>query len=490
MATNQSHDASLVSPAHQGGVIGGTGYKFQDAFIVRRIPQWLADPLFVALLKEGLEDVEVQFNLDGRHTLEAYQVKNHHVPQGECCKIIAGFYQKDQDSPGTYSRFILACRGLGGQVKSLRQGLERLAGAQPLYQSTDRVLQDTERDLENRAKDIGLTTGLAFLKNKLSFDTELGDMTTDVSLCREFVGGIHQFFPEWASASWVALTAAYHDLARLISASIGTICSREDLTKRIQHAIDTTSPRLDKEGVLVRLYHWEDRSFDLSQEWDVLLDWSRHFDRLTRRVPSPNLWRDQLLPELEEAQRHIRASTNSRRIRFRPSASLSAGFALGWAFNEVKGYSFEVQQGSDLWVTDNPAAAGRQWIISKELELDRSSKHLCVELNQQTNVAPKVDRFLESRQLSFRARLSLAPDSGLGNRIDGATALAYAYHAKQVVRQAIDRYECTVVHLFYAGPLGLAIFLGRLFNAMHADIQCYEEQTGDQTYTPSCSLQT
>jgi len=246
---------------------------------------------------------------------------------------------------------------------------------------------------------------------------------------------------------------------------------------------------LEREGVTIRLFHWEDPSFDLSQKWDVLLDWSEHFDRSSRKVPGPTIWRDRMIPALEEAQRRVRGSTNSRYIRFRPSACLSAGFALGWAFSEVKGYTFEVQQGPDIWRTDTQPLVDRHLVMSEDSSFNKSSNDLCVEFSQQTKVRSKVDQFVDKTNLAFRARVELIPDIGFGKRIDGPSALTYANEAKQIIRQAIEKHGCKIVHLFYAGPLGLAIFMGWLFNAMHADIQCYEEQD-EGGYKPSCLLHT
>lgn len=488
MEHTPSQDASLLSPAHYGGVIGGKGYNYQDAFIVSRIPEWLANPSFVCLLKEGTEDVDVMFQGSNGAERLAFQVKDHAVKDSEFCVVITKFSQTDRDAPGTYSKFVLACRGLSDGAKSIRLGLERLQGARPLHNSDGHILQATRCDLQKRVDNLGLSVELPFLEGKVLLDTELGDMTSQKRLCQQFVGGIHEHFPEWANTSWVALVAAYHDLAHWINGSIGTTCSRDEFKDRIQRAIDTTTPRLEKEGTLVRLYHWEDQPFDLSEEWDVLLDWSQHFSRSTRKVPAQTIWQNSLLPELDEAQRRVRSSSNSRLIRFRPSACLSAGFALGWAFSEVKGYSFEVKQGPTYWNTDIPPATGPHWAIAKEIELDRSSTRLCVELSQQTDVARSVDTFLRTSGISCRARLNLIPDSGLGGRLNGAAALAYAYDAKKIIRQAIDKYHCTTVDLFYAGPLGLAIFLGRLFNAMPASIQCYEHQEDGAGYVASCLL--
>jgi hypothetical protein len=488
MEYTPSQNASLLSPAHYGGVIGGKGYNFQDAFIVSRIPEWLSDASFVCLLKEGSEDVDVKFQAHSATRRLAIQVKDHPVKDGEYRDVIAKFSKLDREAPGTFTNFILACRGVSEKAKSLHHAVTRLQGASPTHDSTEVIILATRRGIQESITDLKLDVDLKFLEDKVLLDTEIGDMTTDQRLCEQFVGSIHRLFPEWDKTGWVALAAAYRDIAYLIHRSIGKTCTREQLLESIASAISHTSPRLERDGTLVRLYHWEDPAFDLSEKWDILLDWSQHFSRSTRKVPTPAIWQDSLLPELQDAQKHVRATSSSKLIRFRPGACLSAGFALGWAFSEVQGYSFEVQQGPTFWNTGTPHAPGTHWVISRETELDRSSTRLCVELSQQTDVARSVDAFLRTSGISCRARLSFIPESGLGGRLDGAAALNYANGAKKILRQAIDRYQCTTVDLFYAGPLGLAIFLGRLFNAMHASIQCYEQQDDGTGYVPSCLL--
>jgi hypothetical protein len=489
MVLKEMLEPSLLSPEQRGGVTAGKGYNFQDAFIASRIPAWLADPSFDCLLKEGSGDIEVLFDDYGVKRRDLYQVKDHHVSPAEFRDIVQDFSNTEIKSLGTYSKFILACRSLGSGAESLRQSIEELQGAYPIYSPGDKILVATEQDIQERAKRIGLDISIDFLRQKVFFDTDLGDMKTDERLCEQFIGSIVRRIPKWAMVGGLGLSTAYRDIAHLINISIRQTCSRNLFEQRIQQAIDTSPIRLEREGVAIRLYHWEDPSFDLSQKWDVLLDWSEHFDRASRKVPDLTVWRDRLIPALEVAQKRVRASTNSKHILFRPSACLSAVFALGWAFSEVKGYTFEVQQGPAIWITDVQPLNKRHLVLSEDTSLDHSSKNLCVEFSQQTKVKPKIDKFVEKTHITFRGRIELIPDIGIGKRIDGPTALAYANEAKQFMRQAVDKYGCRTVHLFYAGPLGLAIFLGRLFNAMHADIQCYEEQY-EAGYTPTCLLHT
>lgn len=248
----------------------------------------------------------------------------------------------------------------------------------------------------------------------------------------------------------------------------------------------------DQERVTVRLYHWEGQpSLALDpKKWDVFLDWSEHFDRNRRRVPSPLLWNNRLIPQLEKEERRIRETKTSRCIRFQPPACLSAGIALGWTFRKVKHYTFEIEQPPDIWRSDAPIASERRWIVEDvaDISLDESSKDLSVEISQARDVTSRVLEFTRFHSRKFCAKITLRPDQDIGMPIDCPTALAYACDAKRIIGDAVDEYQCKTVHLFYSGPLGLAIFLGYQFNAIRAYIQCYEEQQTSEGYVPTCCL--
>ena len=71
--------ATLSDRQARGGVIRGKGYGFQAAYIVSRIPLWLADPDFAQFLQEGAGDVDVRFNREDGEERRYIQVKNYAV---------------------------------------------------------------------------------------------------------------------------------------------------------------------------------------------------------------------------------------------------------------------------------------------------------------------------------------------------------------------------------------------------------------------------
>ena len=98
-----------------------------------------------------------------------------------------------------------------------------------------------------------------------------------------------------------------------------------------------------------------------------------------------------------------------------------------------------------------------------------------------------MEHYLNQTDLKIRAFLYLQPFGGLSaTSVDDRTVGAFASAAKREIRRACNRYQPRLIHLFYLGPLGLAVLLGQKLNGL-ADIQCYERSktTG---YTPSCRL--
>ena len=66
------------------------------------------------------------------------------------------------------------------------------------------------------------------------------------------------------------------------------------------------------------------------------------------------------------------------------------------------------------------------------------------------------------------------------------SAIGYARSAKRLVRETVSKLGVDSIHLFFAGPLGVAIFFGQLLNSM-PEVQCYEQRQ-DGGYQLSCLI--
>src|ERR1051325_3377075 len=132
---------SLFTPKHRGGVIGGGGYNFQDAYIVSHLPGWMAFPDFHSILKEGLEDVDVLFGEGDDHRAWHYQLKDHRVDLREFKEVLQHFSEIAARKDIQTERFILGCCGLAPQLESLWRKIKELRGLRKAH--NDKTLEST-----------------------------------------------------------------------------------------------------------------------------------------------------------------------------------------------------------------------------------------------------------------------------------------------------------------------------------------------------------
>jgi len=124
---------------------------------------------------------------------------------------------------------------------------------------------------------------------------------------------------------------AFAETMRMIGARKGNVIDRGDMEKILQDAVRASIASEKK--ITLWLQNWTSEIFDPPA--DYALDWSAHFDRPTRRVPSPETWNDELILQLQALNKKILKDRKERLIRFRGKCTLSSGIALGAVFPTV-----------------------------------------------------------------------------------------------------------------------------------------------------------
>jgi Tol biopolymer transport system component/energy-coupling factor transporter ATP-binding protein EcfA2 len=234
--------ATLGDRQARGGVIGGKGYGFQAAYIVSRIPLWLADPDFVQFLQEGAGDVDVHFDRESGEERCYVQVKNYSVKPATAREVLAQFRETDEGSPGTYTLFTLACPGLHDRLKQLRGAVEELRGATPFFRpGEDPILDNTWADLERLVEKLNLPVDAGFLVDKVHFDTDLAGLRDDASLRRLFAGSLMEL-ERWAAVPPEAVARAYEKLALKCHRALRETYAREQVEAVIQEAVEEVVP--------------------------------------------------------------------------------------------------------------------------------------------------------------------------------------------------------------------------------------------------------
>jgi len=248
-------------------------------------------------------------------------------------------------------------------------------------------------------------------------------------------------------------------------------------------------------AIHVHLLTIKDQRFDI--EPDYRLDWRDQFvgpDACKGHdVLSPEIWNSRLMPDLLALECEINAKTNTRLLRVRGKARLSAWTAFGFVFSHVNGYMLEVDQNGQAWSTAiTPASDFRMMAVNAEGEkLAEQGDTVAVGISVSGCLDDDVRRDVQQHGSGVRSLLLLRPERELGPTClrDGADAMALSIQVKALMRDFAKTIGARRMLLYYFGPLGGACFLGHQLNAVCPQIQVMERigEPGKE-YLPSFLL--
>ena len=232
-------------------------------------------------------------------------------------------------------------------------------------------------------------------------------------------------------------------------------------------------------AVHVHLLTIKDQRFDI--EPDYRLDWRDYFvgpgNCKGHEVLSPDIWNARLMPELLALEGEINTRTQTRLLRVRGKARLSAWTAFGFVFSAVNGYTLEVDQNGQAWNSALvPAPDFRVVAINADGEnLADQGDTVAVGVSVSGSLDEDVRRDLRQHG-GVRSLLLLRPERELGPAClrDAADAMALACQSKAMMRDFAKRFGARRMLLYYFGPLGAACFLGHQLNAVCPQIQVME----------------
>jgi len=176
---------SLLAPKHMGGLEAGQGHAFQSAFVISRIPTWLADPTVSSILQEGWSDIEV-FHED--ETRELIQVKDARLGLQGLREVLEDFQQRENSSSGNlYKKYVVACSEAVESVSSLKRVIDRIH-ATTAYTDEERTTSFTGlSELVNRYK---LGRFSSILQQKVHIELGLGWLNLGDQVRKLLLGGI------------------------------------------------------------------------------------------------------------------------------------------------------------------------------------------------------------------------------------------------------------------------------------------------------------
>jgi hypothetical protein len=223
----------------------------------------------------------------------------------------------------------------------------------------------------------------------------------------------------------------------------------------------------------------------------VAVDWVQHYDgdEARQRVQprDPAAWE-----EMEADLRHAAAQLEAggwRTTIIRGALRQATFFRVGAALPQVRHHSLRYRQGAQLWSTD----AGKAAIPAPTMERRRvnAGEELAVVVGITLNATPAAESFVRAEQLPVRHILSIAPGTGPDDQAIASPgqAVAYAQQIRDLVRAEVDGHGTSRrVHLFLAGPGGLALFLGHRWNRLPTTV-VYEHLGAGQGYAAAFTIE-
>jgi hypothetical protein len=488
---NKDDKYTLTSPMGMGGIHGGEGFTYQDRYIACHISHWLNDPDFVRLMPEGTGDVDVVFEKDGKDQYEHIQIKDHLVATKEFKEVIESFVKIDGGTEKIYRKFTLSCPGFGQDVSALINKLERFKGAADFIDDANKKgLSSTETDVKAAITKLGLKSHYNFILEKVVFEQSPLDFSND-SACESFFGGNllkHSLYKKIVSE---IVNTAYNKILLKVISHKGKPLLLKDLTDEIESIISSLTPI--SEDIVMHVHNWTNERFDPNPSHTV--DWTTHFDRETKKVPDFSVWNTELIPELQKIKKELLTNTTARHIIFRGKCCLSTGLALGMVFPETGGWSFEIIQPGQpqAWKSNetkiNEYKIKHEVLDSAALGIPVSETENAVVFNVTGTAQEEVIQFLKDSGIALKKMLLIQLENSPGSFSiqSNAEAVSVATVSKDVIKRMLINHTATKTHLFFYGPMALALFLGQKLTSV-GSIQLYEYQ--QPGYKPSCNIKT
>jgi len=478
------HSGSLLSAQAMGGINAEKGFDFQTRYAACNVPLWLLEAAFHQLFFEGTGDIDIRYTGAGKSSRIHIQVKDHDVQPSELKSVIEQFKSMDSALPDSYKCFNLVCPSLSPTIRPVETGLARFRGAKAFYDDKPEALAPTKAELEDRLRDAGLGDYIDFIHAKVYIDVGHGDMHHDDRAINHFISRLLNH-PDYADKVRAMVQPAFAEIMRAIGASRGSVLERAEIERLLQAAV--TASVAGEKKITLWLQNWTNESFDPPA--DYALDWSSHFDRATRKVPSPETWNTELIPELEALKKKLLAERKERLIRFRGKCALSTGVAMGAVFPTVGGWAFEIPQppSKDDWRSDAPAT-NPYHLQMEVIDGSQGGPDIVLGLNIKGDGRQDIMRYVQSTGNPPKIFAFVSPPSQGGQSIKGAgDACAFSQAVRETLGQLLKTHQLRKTRIFFYGPFALAVFFGQQLTSV-GEIQLFEYQ--DPGYVPSCTLRT
>lgn len=235
---------------------------------------------------------------------------------------------------------------------------------------------------------------------------------------------------------------------------------------------------------------------DMDRRNDKVLDLTELFDG--RKIRHPEDWQRKVLPRLQKFLDHY---VNPRRpLVLDLAAHSSIAFAAGWLLEAKSGLDIRVRQrtqaqGECEWhPNEGEIPEGPLWLDRPDLVISPAASDLAVALSVTHGVEQEVQEMIGRQGLPIRRIIdaTIAPQPEQRAVVGGAHMLRLAKELLPRLRQRAPQERDGRLHIFYAGPNALQLYLGQLARPL-GRIVLYEydfegRQGAEERYQPSIEL--
>lgn len=478
------NNISLLSKKSTGGIIGSSGYSFQTHYIASCVPNWISIRDFTQLIMEGTGDADVRFQSNGVSSRVHIQVKNHEISPSEFREVIDAFKNVSDGFPGANYKFVLASPSLSRDLRPLENVLTRYRGAKPFFSDVESELEATKAGVVSAISKLGLFSLADFILEKVSFDTGLTDFHQLDKSRAIYVGNLMSH-TQYRTKPGSALEESHNALLCFLDASLGKTLNRDELIRCIENAVD--GKNADEDKVVLTVHNWTKERFPFNSSFEH--DWSSFFDRDTRKVPGVEIW-GQLQDELAKTKKAILDQNVGRHIVFQGKVCLSTGIMIGQNFPINGGWAIDVfqPQVNETWSSAS--------LPKKDYSLDCDEETLHAEGDSLVFICDITGRgkrhaveFIKSSGIKSFGALTVSPKSGANSNSINNEIEAVSFGAKAIdkLRERMNHYSTRKVHLFYYGPISVALFLGQRLTSL-GTVTLYEFQ--EPGYVDTLTLKT
>lgn len=461
---------TLTDAVGMGGVIAQDGFDYQIWEGLLRLPAWLTNPAFEAIIFEGLEDIEARYFAphapEGR-LLERLQTKSGDLAPKDVRDAFECFRVFEVAYPRATRVHTLVTPHLPPSLKWVARDASRVRNARPFYAPFDSIQAASDKKLtKDFVKEFG---------EELGRFTAYGVEVTERSLPSRDAA-VSAFGAAFAAAFPATdvgprkVMSAFDALEGLARRSTGIALSRRELARIVEAETSQTLFSLGGFPVHVR----SDRN--AANESALEIDASA-FSGRAAGVSAPERWQADLIVPLEKTAAWLQGRDVAR-IALSGSYRLTTAFLLGHAFRSATGFEIEIPTRAGVWVTDDrPLEEANDWSLVQPMVLDGETLVVAVGVLRRPSDALK-DAGLAAEKVF---------DVFKSTPVTGAKpAQAGVALIKAAVTEVAARLRAKRIELYYAGPAAFAVALGHRWNAM-LPTALFEFDAATGVYVPTAS---